>query len=100
MSNPSAPATNSMPIWSKSTIVWAASAIARNRRSNLATTITGLLLGIHGGGTPGGRVIGQSTRDGGELAVEAQTNCNLISTILHTCFDVGQLRLQPALASG
>jgi hypothetical protein len=54
---------------------------------------------IYGGGTPGGRVIGQSTRDGGEPAVEAQTNRNLISTILHTCFDVGQLRLQPALAA-
>ncbi len=54
---------------------------------------------IYGGGTRGGCVIGQSTRDGGEPAVEAQTNRNLISTILHTCFDVGQLRLQPALGA-
>jgi uncharacterized protein (DUF1501 family) len=53
---------------------------------------------IYGGGTQGGRVIGQSTRDGGEPSDNAQTNSNLISTILHTCFDVGQLRLQPALA--
>jgi len=53
---------------------------------------------IYGGGTRGGRVIGQSTRDGGEPAGEPQSNRNLISTILHNCFDVGQLRLQPALA--
>jgi hypothetical protein len=52
---------------------------------------------IYGGGTAGGRVIGQSTRDGGEPAFEAQSPPNLISTILHTVFDAGQLRLQPAL---
>jgi Protein of unknown function (DUF1501) len=54
---------------------------------------------IYGGGTRGGCVMGQSTRDGGEPAGEPQTNRNLISTILHTCFDVGQLRLQPALGA-
>ena len=54
---------------------------------------------IYGGGTPGGRVIGQSTRDGGEPAFEPQTNRNLISTIMHTVFDMGQLRLQPALGA-
>lgn len=54
---------------------------------------------IYGGGTQGGRVIGQSTRDGGEPATEAFNNRNLISTILHTVFDIGQLRLQPALGA-
>lgn len=54
---------------------------------------------IYGGGSAGGRVIGQSTRDGGEPAFDALNTPNLISTILHTVFDVGQLRLQPALAA-
>jgi Protein of unknown function (DUF1501) len=54
---------------------------------------------IYGGGTAGGRVIGQSTRDGGEPAFVNYTSENLISTILHTVFDVGQLRLQPALSA-
>lgn len=54
---------------------------------------------IYGGGTPGGRVIGQSTRDGGEPSSDALGNANLISTILHTVFDVAQLRLQPALGA-
>jgi hypothetical protein len=53
---------------------------------------------FYGGGTNGGRVIGQSTRDGGEPATENFTPANLISTILHTVFDVGQLRLMPRLA--
>jgi len=44
------------------------------------------------GGLRGGRVIGQSTS-------ENLTPKHLISTILHTVFDVGQLRLIPALAS-
>jgi uncharacterized protein (DUF1501 family) len=54
---------------------------------------------LHGGGLRGGRVIGQSTRDGGESASENLTPKHLISTILHTVFDVGQLRLVPALSS-
>jgi hypothetical protein len=54
---------------------------------------------MYGGGITGGRVIGQSTRDGGEPAFENQTTANLISTILHTVFDMGQIRLQPALAA-
>jgi hypothetical protein len=51
-----------------------------------------------GGGSSGGRVIGQSTRDGGEPATEPYTPAHLVSTILHTAFDVGQLRLMPRLA--
>lgn len=52
---------------------------------------------LYGGGVSRGRVIGHSTRDGGEPATENYTSRSLISTILHTVFDVGQLRLQPAL---
>jgi uncharacterized protein (DUF1501 family) len=54
---------------------------------------------FYGGGSRGGRVIGQSTRDGGEPATENYTPANLVSTILHTVFDVGQLRLMPRFAA-
>src|SRR5262245_61170890 len=54
---------------------------------------------LYGGGMRGGRVIGQSTRDGGEPVGAVLTPRNLISTMVHTAFDVGQLRLIPALAS-
>jgi uncharacterized protein (DUF1501 family) len=53
---------------------------------------------FYGGGSSG-RVIGQSTRDGGEPATENYTPAHLVSTILHTVFDVGQLRLMPHLAA-
>lgn len=53
---------------------------------------------LYGGGTRGGQVIGQSTSDGGEPRTEPITVPQLISSILHTVFDVGQLRLQPGLA--
>lgn len=53
---------------------------------------------LYGGGIPGGRVIGQSTRDGGEPISDPLNPRHLISTILHTVFDVGQLRLMPGLA--
>ena len=46
-----------------------------------------------------GRVVGQSTRDGGEPASDSLTSANLVSTILHAAFDVPQMRLQPALSS-
>jgi len=48
---------------------------------------------LHGGGLPAGQVIGQSTRDAGEPATDKFDSRNLISTILHTVFDIGQLRL-------
>lgn len=54
---------------------------------------------LYGGGLTGGRVIGRSTRDGGEPAEDNLTTRNLISTILHTVFDAGQLRLLPALGA-
>lgn len=50
-----------------------------------------------GGGIPGGQVIGQSSRDGAEPQTEAITGQHLSSTVLHTLFDVGQLRLVPDL---
>jgi uncharacterized protein (DUF1501 family) len=54
---------------------------------------------FYGGGTRGGRVIGQSTKDGGEPATEPFNPRHLISSILHTTFDVGQLRLIPGMAA-
>jgi uncharacterized protein (DUF1501 family) len=52
---------------------------------------------MHGGGQARGQVIGQSTRDGGEPSSDPFNTTNLISTVLHTAFDVGQMRLQPGL---
>lgn len=52
---------------------------------------------LYGGGLAGGRVIGQSTRDGGEPATENLTPKHLISTILRTVFNVGQLRVLPGV---
>src|SRR5262249_1841252 len=54
---------------------------------------------FYGGGSSGGRTIGQSTRDGGEPVCDNYTPANLVSTILHTVFDVGQLRLMPRLGA-
>lgn len=48
---------------------------------------------LHGGGIKEGQVIGQSTRDGGEPATENHTPQHLISTIMQTLFDAGQLRV-------
>jgi len=48
---------------------------------------------LSGGGLNMGQVIGQSTRDAGEPATEPMRIPNLVSTILHTLFDVGQLRV-------
>ncbi len=50
---------------------------------------------LTGGGLQMGRVIGESTRDAGEPASTPQRIPNLIATILHSLFDVGQLRLLP-----
>jgi hypothetical protein len=53
---------------------------------------------FYGGGSRGGRILGQSTKDGGEPASDHFNPANLVSTVLHTVFDVGQLRLMPRLA--
>jgi uncharacterized protein (DUF1501 family) len=52
---------------------------------------------LAGGGLPMGRVVGQSTRDGGEPLSDPVTMKNLLATIMHTVFDVGQLRLDRSL---
>ncbi|MFO0863087.1 MAG: DUF1501 domain-containing protein [Gemmataceae bacterium] len=54
---------------------------------------------MYGGGIQPGRVLGQSTRDGGEPNSEPFAPRHLISTLLHVLFDVGQLRLLPSMAS-
>lgn len=48
---------------------------------------------LAGGGLKMGQVIGQSTRDAGRPATEPVRNAHLISTIMHTLFDAGQLRV-------
>jgi uncharacterized protein (DUF1501 family) len=48
---------------------------------------------LAGGGLPAGAVIGQSNANGGEPSSEPIRIPNLIGTILHTLFDVGQLRV-------
>ena len=50
---------------------------------------------IFGGGFDGGRVIGQSDRMGGEPVTDAFNPRHLISTILRSVIDPGQLRLLP-----
>ncbi|MFT5470102.1 MAG: hypothetical protein ACI8UO_005226 [Verrucomicrobiales bacterium] len=50
---------------------------------------------LYGGGMDGGRVIGQSTSDGGEPNGDAQGPENLISTILNTTLNISDLRLLP-----
>lgn len=50
---------------------------------------------LAGGGLKMGQVIGQSNRHAGEPATEPIRIQHLISTILHTLFDVGELRIVP-----
>jgi hypothetical protein len=52
---------------------------------------------LAGGGLQMGQVIGRSNARGGEPATEPLHNKNLIATILHTLFDVGQLRVASGL---
>ena len=59
----------------------------RNHWGNLAPLM------LSGGGLNMGHVVGQSTRDAGQPLSEPLTNKHLISTILHTLFDVGELRI-------
>ncbi len=48
---------------------------------------------FYGGGVTDGQVIGQSTRDGGEPLAQAYNSRNLISTLMHNLFDLGELRI-------
>jgi hypothetical protein len=50
---------------------------------------------LAGGGLPMGQVIGRSTANGGEPADNPVPMRHLIGTIMHTLFDVAELRLRP-----
>jgi hypothetical protein len=52
---------------------------------------------LAGGGLRMGQVIGQSNREAGEPQSDPVRIPNLIATILHTLFDVGELRLVPGV---
>jgi hypothetical protein len=52
---------------------------------------------LAGGGLRTGQVVGQSARNGDVPATEPITIRDLMATITHTIFDVGQLRLQAQL---
>jgi hypothetical protein len=52
---------------------------------------------LAGGGLRMGQVIGRSNRNAGEPQSEPVRIQNLIATLMHTLFDVGQLRLVPGL---
>ena len=64
----------------------------RNHWGNLGPLV------LAGGGLPMGQVIGRSTANGGEPADNPVTMRNLIGTIMHTLFDVAELRLRPDAA--
>ncbi|MBI2803859.1 MAG: DUF1501 domain-containing protein [Planctomycetes bacterium] len=52
---------------------------------------------VSGGGLNMGRVIGRSTRNGGEPATTPIRNQNLVATIMNQLFDMGEVRLIPGL---
>jgi Protein of unknown function (DUF1501) len=52
---------------------------------------------LAGGGLRMGQVIGQSNRDAGEPQSDPVRIPNLLATILHTLFEVGEVRLIPGL---
>ncbi len=52
---------------------------------------------IYGGGLKMGRVIGQSSANGGEPACDPVTIQDLVATIMHTLLDMGELRLMDGL---
>ena len=54
---------------------------------------------LAGGGLPMGQVIGRSTADGSAAADNPVHMRHLIGTIMHTLFDVAELRLRPDATS-
>lgn len=50
---------------------------------------------IYGGGLKMGRVVGQSSRDGGEPASDPVTMKDLVATIMHSLLDISAVRLMP-----
>jgi hypothetical protein len=65
----------------------------RNHWGNLGPLV------LAGGGLPMGQVIGTSTANGGEPADTPVPMRHLIGTIMHTLFDVAELRLRPDATS-
>jgi hypothetical protein len=59
----------------------------RDHWGNLGTLL------LYGGGLKMGQVIGQSTANGGDPATEPITPRHVVSTIMHTLFDVGLVRI-------
>jgi hypothetical protein len=57
--------------------------------------LTPLLLA--GGGLKMGQIIGQSDANAGTPATEKYTPSHLLATVMHTLFDVGQVRVTPGL---
>ncbi len=52
---------------------------------------------LYGGGLTMGRVVGSSTRDGGTPASDPVTLRNLLATIMHALFNIGEVRLLPGI---
>jgi hypothetical protein len=52
---------------------------------------------LYGGGLKMGRVIGQSTADGGEPASDPVSMADLLATIMHVLVDIGQVRIDASL---
>ena len=52
---------------------------------------------LYGGGLKMGRVIGQSSRDGGEPASDPVSMADLLATIMHVLLDIGQVRVDAGL---
>ncbi len=65
----------------------------RNHWGNLGPLV------LAGGGLPMGQVIGRSTANGGEPADNPVAMRHLIGTIMHTLFNVAELRLRPDATS-
>ena len=55
---------------------------------------------LYGGGLEGGRVIGQSTRDGGQPASDPVTIPSLVAKIMERLLDLSAVRLQTDLPTG
>jgi hypothetical protein len=65
--------------------------IGRDHWADLAPLI------LAGGGLKVGQTIGASDRQGGRPATTPYTNDHLMATVMHTLFDIGQLRLAKGL---
>lgn len=63
----------------------------RDHWGNLCT------LAFAGGGLQMGQVIGKSDRTGSQPAVDPISSTNVLATIMHTLFDIGQVRLMTGI---